>query len=373
MWIFPKYKTNLTFGHAQGQYGAFNKNVRRNWGVWPMWISSANDKGFLATASTIVYDDKSSPDGRGLWVASTFSNPINATPANVVPIDGTQWYGCEFDDEGHTYFCGIYGTTKRGIMDKNQVWINTSTQSNTDYVVRYNNGFLYIGSDDFYDRLRKVDKNGNTIWSRGNTSGLTSSTILSIDFDESNNIYICGQNFAGGGNGIIAKYDESGNQLWSVYTGSIMYDVKYYNKSPQTAPLYFASGGGGSGAGLGYIHLRQTNGTDAGYFGTKLTERGNDYYTDVEVNDRYVMAAAPQGDAIDVYMRNLNSWTASYIDTNLMEITDLELYEDNLYFSDRASFGGPPTIYRLNGTFSRIEESWQVSSYVRAIRMKKTY
>lgn len=28
MWIFPKYKTNLTFGHAKGQYGAFNGNIR---------------------------------------------------------------------------------------------------------------------------------------------------------------------------------------------------------------------------------------------------------------------------------------------------------------------------------------------------------
>jgi hypothetical protein len=361
MWIFPKYKTNLTFGHAQGQYGAFNKNVRRNWGVWPMWISSANDKGFLATASTIVYDDNGRVDGRGLWAAPS--------------ITGNQWYDCDFDDQGHSYFAGN-GTVKRDIMSSTQLWLNTSTQSSIDYSVGYNNNFIYIGSQDSIQTLRKVDTNGNLIWSKG----ITSSRITSITFDESNNIYVCGLYTGVGYNGIVAKYDESGNQLWSAYTPSELLDIKYYNKSPQIAPIYIGcvwqnnSGTANDGA----IHLRSSDGVDAGYFGNELRNRNttaNNGYYSIEVNDRYVIAIDEEGNTqgLDVYMRNLNtltaSMTASQFGVSVPRLTDLELYEDTLYYCDFDE----QRIYRVSSTFSRVEESWRVASQPRAIKMKKTY
>lgn len=361
MWIFPKYKTNLTFSHAKGLYGAFHKNVRRNWGIWPMWISSANDKGFIATASTIVYDDRSSPDGRGLWAASS--------------ITGVQWHGCDFDDHGYSYFCGNLGTTKRDIMTNAQIWSTQSSPGTIEHDVKYNNGFVYVASGDPTKCLKKLDLNGNLIWS----VGITSSTLFSIAFDESNNIYVCGRYGGVQGDGIIAKYDESGSQIWSVFTGPEMLDIKYYNKSPQIAPLYIGCiwqnnpGTGNDGA----IHLRQTDGTDAGYFGSELINRNislNGYYA-IEVNERYVIAVDKEGNTqgIDVYMRTLNSLTASMTASQLgiaiPRIKDLELYDDNLYFCDFDQ----NRIYRTNPTFSRIDESWRVAAQPQAIRMKKTY
>jgi streptogramin lyase len=370
MWIFPKYKTNLTFGHAQGQYGAFNKNVRRNWGVWPMFVSSTNYKGFQATASTIVYDDNGRIDGRTLWVASTFSNPINATPVNIF---GSQWNSCDFDDEGYTYFSGSYGTTKRGIMDKNQIWVTQSAAGNTDYVVRYNNGGVYVGSQNSSQALRKYDKSGNFQWS----VGLTGSRVYSIDFDESNNIYVCGIAISQPGVGIIAKYNESGTQIWSAWTDTIMYDLKYFSNQLYIGCQWDNNTGS---ANDGAIHLRSTDGVDLGYFGNELRNRntsaGNGYYA-IEVSNQYVIGIDEEGSTqgLDVYNRNLNSLTASLTASVLpTRMKDLEFDQDgNFWFCDYDT----QRIYRLNATFSRIEENFQVGGAagggLYSFRMKKTY
>lgn len=367
MWIFPKFKTNQTFnGIAKGLYGTFKGNVRRNWGVWPLWIVATNQKGYLATASTIVFDDKGDVDGRGLWVASTFSVPVTKTPENI--FGGVSWQSCDFDDEGYAYFSGQYGTIKRDIMSSRQIWgvTNSYITTATDKVIRYNDGALYIGSDDFYKPLRKIDKDGNELWSAlyNTSSALTSSTIYSIAFDDSNNVYVCGIRTTSPV-GIVAKYDSSGNQIWSRYYSKGLYDIALYSNA-----MYIAIDDSlGSNPS---IHIRLTDGTDSGLFGTNSNVTKGYGYANVEVDSRYIYASSLQ--MVDLYNRSNLALTASYVNNNLLEIVDIELYDGTLYFLDRGGFGGPATIYKLNATYSRVDESWALGySSTHAMRLKKTY
>jgi hypothetical protein len=356
MWFYPKYKTEQTFNNiAKGLYGTFKGNIRRNWGVWPMWISSANDKGFVATASTIVFNDKSTVDGRGLWTSGTSYS--------------LQSWSCDFDDLGYSYFSGNYGTIKRDIMTSTQIWGNTTSYitNATDYVVRYNDNAVYIGSDDFYKPLRKVDTNGNELWSAlyNTSNALTSSTIYSIVFDDSNNVYVCGKYSAN--DGVVAKYDSSGNQLWTRYTTNELYDISIYSNA-----LYIACQ---NNANRG-VHIRLTDGSDSGFFGTNgALTRSSTEYNNVVVTDQYIIVSSPNGTfaGIDLYNRSDLAFTASYTASNIFEISDLELYNNTLYFSDRGGGGFSQKISRMNATFSRIEESWSPANLTNAIKLKTTY
>jgi len=326
------------------KYPTFNKNVERWWAEWPMWIAAGtlNSKGYQATQSVIMPDN-----GRNrLWTSTA----------------GGYAESCDFDEYGYSYFCGINGTIKRDIMTNTQIWATSS--GSTEYIIRTNGDYVYIGTANASRKLRKLDLNGNLIWQ----ISATPSFFQGLEFDDSGNIYACGNDY-------VIKYNSSGVEQWSYQSSGRIngIDIKRYSDK-----LYVTADYGGEFPWPtdGAIYVFDTSGAFIWNFGEELLNRGiGNYYQAVEVDANFVYAISEDGttQGLDIYSRTSYALTFSAYTSTLLgvnRISDLEINESgNLVLSDFT--GG--NIYQLSSTFSNVR-NWQTGSTgVKGIRFKKTY
>ncbi len=363
MWLHQKIK---------GKYNEYQTNVPRKWVKWPMWIASTNYKGFQGTQSVIAFSTEPSEELLKLWSAATFSIPITSSSTNIA---GNNWYSCDFDQYGYSYFCGVHGVIKRDIMNSKQIWGSQSSAGNTDYIVRTNGDFVYVGGEHSTAKLRKLDLDGNLIWK----ISATASRINGIEFDDSGNVYVCGYTTLPGTPGFVAKYNSSGVEQWATTTIQTCYDIKFYGSN-----LYVASDYGGlfPWPTNGAIYIFDTSGNGIWNFGEELYVRDTTgaYYESIEVDANYVYVVSNEGSTqgLDIYMRNNYSLTFSTYTSAILggnnRAQDLELNESgNLMIAEYAS----QRIYQMSSTFSSMF-NWQVGSAdspagLRGIRFKKTY
>ena len=329
------------------KYPAYNKNVERWWVEWPMWVAAGqvNSKGYQATQSVIMPDN-----GRNrLWNSSFVGGDV-----------GLYAQSCDFDDYGYSYFCGSGGTIKRDIMTDTQIWATSS--GSTEYIIRVNNDYVYIGTANASRKLRKLDLNGNLIWQ----ISATPSYFSALEFDDSGNIYACGFDY-------IIKYDSSGVHQWSYNFSRLNgLDIKRYSDKLYVTGEY---GGEFPWPTNGAIFVFDTAGTLVWNFGEELLNRGiGNYYQAIEVDANYVYVVdSSSGQGLDIYNRTTYALTFSAYTSTLLgvdRIEDLELNESGaLVLSDFT--GG--NIYQLSSTFSYVR-NWETGyTGVRGIRFKKTY
>jgi len=331
------------------KYPAFNQNVERWWVEWPMWIAAGvfNSKGYQATQSVIMPDN-----GRNrLWTSTT----------------GNHAESCDFDEYGYSYFCGVDGTIKRDIMTSTQIWATSS--GSTEYIIRTNSDYVYIGTANASRKLRKLDLNGNLVWQKSHTS----SFFRGIDFDSFGNIYAIGGDY-------IEKYNPDGTNVFSILetsTGAAFYDIKIYGSNIYCAVAYGATSAKWSNDGA--IKVYDLDGNAVRRFGVELRNRNffSNYYQAIEVDANYVYVVDEDGQSsqgLDIYGRTSYALTFSqYTDvltSGAYRISDLELNESgNLVMSDFT--GG--NIYQLSSTFSYVR-NWETGyTGVKGIRFKKTY
>ena len=327
------------------KYPAYNKNVERWWVEWPMWIASGilNSKGYQATQSVIMPDN-----GRNrLWTSTA----------------GGYAESCDFDEYGYSYFCGINGTIKRDIMTDTQIWATSS--GSTEYTIRTNDDYVYIGTANASRKLRKLDLNGNLIWQKSHTA----SYFTGIDFDSLGNIYAIGGDY-------IEKYNPDGTNVFSILeSGDAFYDIKIYGSNIYCAVAYGATSAKWSNDGA--VKVYDLDGNAVKRFGTELINRNffGNYYQSIEVDANYVYVVDEDGggQGIDIYGRTSYALTFSAYTTTLLGVSairDLELNESGaLVLSDFT--GG--NIYQLSSTFSSVR-NWETGyTGVKGIRFKKTY
>lgn len=75
--------------------------------------------------------------------------------------------------------------------------------------------------------LLKLDSSGNIVWQREIYDGVGNDRLYAIAISDSGNVYIAGatnSQGAGGNEGIVIKFDSSGNQLWQKIMGCSGYD-----------------------------------------------------------------------------------------------------------------------------------------------------
>lgn len=125
------------------------------------------------------------------------------------------------DKLGGYYVIGEYflGTSniwvKRIDQDGNEIWhtnIGSFTDDHVHDVVVDDNGMLYLcGTLDNEAMLKKVQFNGNNIWTESWDSGGSVAEAHAVTYDDDGNVYATGFTDLGSNSSITRKYDTNGN------------------------------------------------------------------------------------------------------------------------------------------------------------------
>ena len=144
-------------------------------------------------------------------------------------LGGQDAFIMKFNSSGTRQWTTLIGTTSDDLAfsvaadDSGNIYIAGTTKGSL-------NGNVNVGGSDIF--LAKYNSSGNQLWTRSiATIGDDSSTGLVID--KSQNIYITGyvngslngNTHAGGNDAVILKYDSSGNQIWSRQIGGTNDDL----------------------------------------------------------------------------------------------------------------------------------------------------
>lgn len=287
MWLHRK---------TNNKYNRFQGNVERWWVEVPMFITSGNSKGFQYEPTVIGW---SGDDDRFLWQSVTYSDPRTWPIQSQLSISGNDFYSCDVDRFGYTYFSGTRGTLKRDIMTDKQIW-GTSSGTSRDNVVKVNSDYVYIGSNDSTKKLKKLDLDGVQQWSVNATM-----SVIDLGFDSSNNIYCIGIDY-------LIKFDTSGSQVWSIFETRGFNSITINNDTLYCGGQYGSTGSGWSQNGAVYVY--DTSGNKVRRFGAEVYNRdASGQYSRVEMNDRYFICLQDGGGYIDVYNKSDYSFTASLV------------------------------------------------------------
>ncbi len=235
--------------------------------------SDSSGNSYIAGATTVGISGQTQTGGTDYFIAKYDSSGNLVWTRQVGANSGnTYGYAISSDGSGNSYISGstdvgISGQTQTGGTDYfiakydnsgNLVWshqvgasggnaysygISSSTNGNS-YIAGYTDkglsGQSQIGINDYF--IAKYDSSGNLVWTRqvgadsGNTYG------YAISSDSSGNSYIAGstdvgisgQTQTGTNDYFIAKYDSSGNLVWSHQVGASGGNAYSYGISSST-------------------------------------------------------------------------------------------------------------------------------------------
>jgi hypothetical protein len=149
--------------------------------------------------------------------------------SGLTPIAAVDTYIMKFDLNGNKIWSKNFSSADltAGIWAQGSTIDSSGNIIITGWSVGSFDGNPVVGTQDAF--ILKLDRNGSKIWSKqiGVASGATN--ITSISSDSSKNIYISGSvdRADSGTNGVIYKFDQSGNQLWTNQQGAVGVYIQY--------------------------------------------------------------------------------------------------------------------------------------------------
>jgi hypothetical protein len=203
-WIRQFGNTNCDFAYGVSSDGRGNAYVTGHFGDglnWSIFGANPNARGGVDDGFLEKYDNT----GALLWTSSVHTS--------------------QYDD------CSAVSSDNLG-----NAYITGNTAGNL--------GGSNAGGDDAY--VSKYDPNGNLIWCRqlGSTAD---DKGFSVTVDQSRNVYIGGYTLgaiggpsSGKGNAFVAKYDESGNPIWTRQFGTLSVDAVFGIASDSHGNIYAA-------------------------------------------------------------------------------------------------------------------------------------
>jgi hypothetical protein len=192
-----------------------------------------------------IFDDRPldcAADSNGnIYVCGTTvsGNGISTLGAHQTSLVGSEGFIIKFNTAGYrswgTYYGGNGQDTATGLAIENGAHLYVSGITNSNSGIATNGSFqpgLSSGTNGF---LVKLDTAGNRIW--GTYFG-SAAKLAHCAFFDKDNIFVVGSTlsanlgtsgvhqsiYAGGRDGIIARFDSGGNRLWCSYIGGTSFD-----------------------------------------------------------------------------------------------------------------------------------------------------
>jgi hypothetical protein len=218
------WQTFLYGNWWDGFLAKFDSSGQRQWGTYygdgdtEVKSCSVDHSGHVIIAGGTTCNDLISSPGtfeevKGGGIYDGYVSMLNT-------LNGQRYWGTFYGGNHNDY---IYGCT---FTPDDKVYIAGMTASTN--VIASVNAFQpsLNGSTDGF--IGKLDLTGNRIWGTY-YGGTLADSIMSCAVDDSNNVYVAGltrslnnistlnayqQNFAGGVDGLLAKFDSSGSRVW---------------------------------------------------------------------------------------------------------------------------------------------------------------
>lgn len=249
-------------------------------------------------------------DGADVYVTGTFSGAMNFGGGSVTAMEANDIYFARLDAAGHQVYADRFGGAGvhygAGLaVDANQAVVITGSFNNA---VEFGIGpLMSVGGQDGF--LAKFSPSELPLWSK-QFGDKYNQYSASAAFDTKGNILICGANegtidfgagpitspgagFPGGSSAFVAKFDSSGNHLWSKGFGDGS-DQSGVLVVPDTAGnvLFLAQGGGTFDFGGGVLTSNEGD-----FFVAKFDASGKHMWShgfggaDIQYGDRIAVDA----------------------------------------------------------------------------------
>lgn len=274
-------------------------------------------------------------DGSGnVYVTGSFNGATNLGGSNLFSAGGSDIFLVKYDAAGNHIWSKSYGGISQdhgyalAIDGSNNVFITGFFNSNST-TVNFGGGNLVSAASGATGSgfIAKLDASGNHIWSRslGGTGSWNEGSTLAVD--ESGNVIIAGYftgtaNF-GGGNLVstgsyydvfLAKYDVSGNHIWSKKMGGNSEDGPKSLVIDGSGNLYLAGFYSSTNANFGGSNLANQGSTDI--FFAKYDASGNHIWSKrmggTGMDGYSTLKIALDGSGNNVYMTGSYSGKANF-------------------------------------------------------------
>ena len=289
-----------SYFNGVGRYGVFKVNSS---GVlqWSKQVYHGSGDGpndapglmFIDSSDNIYINGYSNKDTGGGSTYQYFMTRFNSSGTltlnrHLRRSSGYNIYGTDVvaDNSGNIYIAG-YGRissnyNKVGIGKYNSSgtlqWVRSIGNSNHNYggilATDGTNIFVFAkdGTTNFFE-IHKINSSGSSLWKRKLGNGTNDCSVTEMTCDSSGNLYVAGYvngGFAGGTDGFVAKYDNSGNIQWQKYLGSRDGDYPFFRSTHAGSSLYLAGRFGSysyGGSGSDYLAVTKLpdDGSLSGY------------------------------------------------------------------------------------------------------------